>query len=54
MGQLNRDNAMKHTSKTTDRQLTGTIIVGVALAAALLVMGLYHYFDGILREYFFR
>ena len=45
---------MKHTSKSTDRQLTGTIIVGVALAAALLVMGLYHYFDGILREFFFR
>ena len=45
---------MKHTNKTTDRQLIGTIVVGVVLAAALLVMGLYHYFDGILREYFVR
>jgi len=45
---------MKHTSKSTDRQLIGTIVVGVALAGTLLVMGLYHYFDGILRAFFFR
>lgn len=48
------DNKMEQTSKSTERQLIGTIVVGVVLAAALLVMGLYHYFDGILREYFFR
>ena len=36
------------------RQLTATAVLGLLVALAFMFVGAYYYFDGILREFFFR
>jgi len=43
------------TNAILKRQLTATIVLaGISLVLAFISIGAYYYFDGILREFFFR
>ena len=45
---------MKDNEQLVKRQLTATVVLVSLVALAFMVIGAYYYFDGILREFFFR